>query len=176
MHSRVFEVYEEAKELANNDDWTEGQVLSGLKVINASADYVIETDKKRRKEDITWIHDCFDNDLKISIEKEEWRLNHDSPLNYFKAKYDVFKERLDKLYKVAKNMQLEDYAYDTPGGGISFQMYTLKQAYEDDGGFMILYNGELFTMDYFMRYIVKVILDTKEEITLHFNRIWDYHM
>ena len=40
MHSRVFEVYEEAKELANNDDWTEDQVLSGLKVINASADCI----------------------------------------------------------------------------------------------------------------------------------------
>lgn len=176
MHSRVFEVYEEAKELTNNDDWTEDQVLSGLKVINASADYVIERDGKKRTDDITWIHDCFDNDLKINIEKEEWKINRDSPLNYFKSKYNAFKEQLDKLYQAAQNMQLEDYVYDDPGIGLSFRMYMLKQSYEDDGGFMILYDGELFTMDYFMRYVARTILDTKEEITLHFNRTWDYHM
>lgn len=176
MHSRVFEVYKDAEELTNNNDWTEDQVLSGLRTINPSTDYVIEMDEKRRKEDIAWIHDCYDNDLKIDIEKKEWKLNLDSPLNYFKSKYDVFKSKVEDLYKITQNLKLEDYAYDTPGTSLSFQMYMIREAYEEDGGFMILYDGELFTLDYFMRNIVRVLLDAKEEITLHFNRTWDYHM
>ena len=137
MHSRIFQAslkpidkIEYIEESNYWDHWFVGSV----------ADYVTESDD--RDEDIQWLKDCHshhglefgkDDNGEFFIVKDKCA--------YFERSFDVFKETLDKI----KDCTLEDFAQGF------HEMWQLKNAYEDKFDFYIDADGELLSLDSFIR-------------------------
>lgn len=135
MHSRIFQVslnpipeYEYFSEFDYYDHWFTNEI----------ADYVDENTD--REDDINWlktyanalIFDSDDNgEYFIVTSKEE----------YFKEKFAAFHKFLD----IVKGYTLQEFA-----AGI-YEMWGLKDAYEDKFGFYVDADGELMNLDSFIR-------------------------
>ena len=135
MHSRIFQVSFDPIEKENYigeshywDHWFVGEI----------ADYVNENTD--RDDDIKWLKDCCNGFIFGEDEDGEYFIV-ESKEEYFKEKFERFMEALDKI----KSCTLEDFARGF------FEMWTLKDAYEDKFGFYVDADGELMNLDDFVR-------------------------
>lgn len=170
MHSRIFELYTND---TIEEKLTEDEVLELVQYVNTSADYVIEQFNERRKDSIEWIGQNFGNVLKISTEKEEFIFNKETPSIYFMPKFAQFKKAIKDLDSYVSSKSVEIMTGPTD---LSYKMYILTNLYEEKDGFLILYEREVMSLDYFIRYIGPSLLQSDIEITLHFGKVYDYHM
>lgn len=135
MHSRIFQVSLDPIEKANYI--TEGDYYDHW-FTNSIADYV--SDDCDRDEDIKWLKGCV-NGISFGADDNGEYFIVESKELYFEKSFIAFKEVLDKLNKYT----LSDFSQ-----GI-FEIYHLNISYEDKYGFYIDADGELMTLDEFVR-------------------------
>lgn len=132
MHSRIIQLTKNKsdyfiKESDYYDHW----------FTHSIADYVC--DGTDTNEDIEWLLSSCNGALRRGKDKI---IVVDKTL-YFKNNYKGFVENLKKL----QNLTFEDFCNRFDG------MYALNDCYEDKFGFYIEDNGELHTLDKFMRHV-----------------------
>ena len=134
MHSRIFQASMEP--IKENDYMCEADYYDHW-FTKEWADYV--SDECDRDTSIEWLKDC----AKGYIVSEDDNGNYFVVTNkeeYFKDSYDAFMNALDELGKPT----LKEFVN-------GFSLYSLRNAYEDKGGFYIDADGELMTFDEFIR-------------------------
>ena len=135
MHSRIFQVSMEP--IQKEDYITEGFYWDHW-FTNEIADYINgDTD---RDNDIEWLKDCSEALIFGEDDGGEYFIVKDKE-KYFEIKYKRFMEVLNKI----KNYTLADFAQGF------FEMWSLKEAYEDKFGFYVNADGETMNLDSFIR-------------------------
>lgn len=153
MHSRIFQV--DSKPI-NKEDYIEESTYWDHWFVNSIADYV--NDNCDRNDDIQWLKDCAKG-YSIGCDENGEYLIIENKEEYFKNSFERFKELLDKI----KDSTIQDFTK-----GI-FEMYGLKNAYEEKFGFYMETDGYgLITMDSFIR-------DFPEDVKFYIGGTIDYH-
>lgn len=135
MHSRIFQV---SMSPIKKDDYICEDIYYDHWFTYQIADYV--DDNTDRNEDIKRLSECY-NCLTFSADENGEFFIVDSKEKYFKSSFEQFTDALKKI----QTYSLEDFAT-----GIG-EMWTLQHAYEDKHGFYIDADGELMTLDSFVR-------------------------
>ena len=135
MHSRIFQVSMEPIEkddyILESDYWDHWFTREIADCVNGSTN---------RNDDIRWLMMCCDGFTVDNDDKGEYFIVADKEI-YFKEKFERFMQTIDKI----KDYTLEDFSKGF------FEMWGLKDAYEDKYGFYIDADGELITLDRFVR-------------------------
>lgn len=151
MHSRIFQVSEKPITKENfiheskYDDWNE-------------MDYVVTSENIT--EDIKWLKDVIKG---IEINIEEKSLIITSKKEYFKAKFENFKETLEKL----RNISLEEFINNKK----QFDILDLQTSYEEKYEFYMDDNFEytgLTPLDNWVR-------NSEENKKYYIGQTFDYH-
>ena len=135
MHSRIFQV-----SLEPIDEWdyiTESYYWDHW-FTREIADYV--DDATNRDDDIKWLMECCDGFTFNKDDKGEYFIVEDKEV-YFKKNFERFMQTIDKI----KDYTLEDFSKGF------FEMWELKDAYEDKFGFYVDADGEVMNFDSFVR-------------------------
>ena len=136
MHSRIFQV--SISPIKEVDYITEADYDYEHWFYREITDYVVASDD--RNADIEWLKSCakgliFDKDnygdYFIVKSKED----------YFERRFKVFQNILDKI----KECTIENFANDM------FELWSLKNAYEEKFGFYVDIDGEMMSFDSFVR-------------------------
>lgn len=135
MHSRIFQV---SMEPIEKDDYILESDYWDHWFTREIADYV--NGSTNRNDDIRWLMMCCDGFTFDNDDKGEYFIVEDKEI-YFKEKFERFMQTIDKI----KDYTLEDFSKGF------FEMWGLKDAYEDKYGFYIDADGELITLDRFIR-------------------------
>jgi len=152
MHSRIFQISKEQ----NVDSITEDRYFDGYMT---HADYVVQN--KSVESDYEWLTSC-NNGLKIETKDGVTTLTIVSKEEYFEKSFNNFKKYVKKI----NNYTLEEFM-----GNNSFDMYNLKESYDNEYGFYVDDNDEYFglvTFDYFMRSV-------NNGDTYYLSSVFDYH-
>ena len=137
MHSRIFQV---SMEPFDECDYIEESNYYDHWFTNSIADYV--SDSFSRSEDLKWLEDCYDTKgIEFGVDDNGEYLVIKSKQKYFKDNFEGFIDILNKI----KERTLDDFMYGIP------ELYTLNALHEDKYGFYIDANGELMTLDSFIR-------------------------
>jgi hypothetical protein len=135
MHSRIFQIsfdpIEKKEYIVESNYWDHWFVREIADYVNGNTD---------RDDDIKWLEDCCDGFVFGKDDDGEYFIVENKE-EYFKEKFERFMQTLDKI----KNYTLKDF---TNG---FFEMWTLKDAYEDKFGFYVDADGELMNLDDFVR-------------------------
>ena len=135
MHSRIFQVSMEP--ISKKDYIVEAEYWDHW-FTREIADYVNgDTD---RDSDVEWLKGCC-NGLVFGKDNNGEYFVVENKEMYFKNKFDRFMEALNKI----KDCTLEDFAKGF------YDMWTLKDAYEDKFGFYVNVDGDTMNFDDFMR-------------------------
>ena len=136
MHSRIFQV---SLNPINKEDYIEESNYYDHWFTNEIADYVDgDTD---RDADIEWLKNAPDGSMTFENDENGEYFIVNSRAAYFQKAFETFKTALDKI----KDVTIDDFAEGING------MWALKNAYEDKFGFYVDADGELMTMDSFVR-------------------------
>ena len=139
MHSRIFQVSLEpitkADYITESDYWEHW-------FTREIADYVDED--TNRNDDIEWMKSCCNEFIFDKDDRGEYFIIADKEA-YFADKFKMFSEAVDKI----KDYTLSDFTH-----GI-MEMWTLRHAYEDRFGFYVDVDGELMSLDSFVRNCAK---------------------
>ena len=135
MHSRIFQA---SFDPIDKSDYIEESNYWDHWFTNSVADYV--NGDCNRNEDIEWFKNCVkgfefgtdDNGEYFIVKNRE---------EYFKSAFERFKSILDKI----KDCTIKDFSE-----GI-FEVWQLKNEYEEKYGFYIDVDGELMSLDSFVR-------------------------
>jgi hypothetical protein len=155
MHSRIFQVSEKpidkADYIGESDYWDHW-------FTNSVADYVSED--CYRDEDLKWFEDCYEHHgIEFGKDDNGEYLIIKSKHKYFENNFAKFMETIDKI---------STYTIDDFINGI-FEMWHLKNAYEEKFGFYIEVDGYgLITMDNFVR-------ELPENVKFYIGGTIDYH-
>ena len=137
MHSRIFQVslspIEKDCYICESDYWDHW-------FTNSVADYVNENCE--REYDIQWLKDCYSNAITFSQDHNGDYFIVNSKTKYFERAFERFKFALNKL----QDITIDDFTQDI------FEVWQLKNAYEERYGFYADLNGELMTFDSFIRF------------------------
>lgn len=173
MHSRIFELKND-KNAAN--DLTESSIDYGTMQMHG-IDYVAKMDHNEIADSVNWLAGCYRNSVTIDTVTNELRFTDAKAL--MKQSFAEFQEVLKILSTMTIDDFIEEYHTDpttgqinNPLSSISFNMYRLKTAYEDESGFYI-YTEEngLQTINGFVRTFIGDI--TKQ--TFYIGNVLDYH-
>ena len=136
MHSRIFQVsrtpietYDYIEEMDYIDHW----------FTNSVADYV--SDNCNRNDDIEWLKQCR-RGLAVDCDENGEYLMITSKTEYFSHSFERFKKILNKI----KDCTLEEFSEE---GYVD--MWGLKNEYEEKFGFYIDNDGDLNSLDSFVR-------------------------
>lgn len=137
MHSRIFQV---SKKPIDKCDYIEESNYWDHWFLNSVADYVSE--HCDRNEDIQWLKDCYTTKgIEFGADDNGEYFIVKSKQAYFEYSFNKFMEIIDKI----KNYTLDDFVQGF------FEMYLLKDAYEEKFGFYVDADGELINFDSFVR-------------------------
>lgn len=139
MHSRIFQV---SLEPIDKWDYIEESDYWDHWFTREIADYV--DDDTNREEDIKWLISCCDGLILHKDDKGEYFIVKNKEA-YFAKKFERFTQTIDKI----KDYTLKDF---TEG---FFEMWGLKDAYEDKFGFYVDADGEVMNFDSFVRACAK---------------------
>ena len=135
MHSRIFQVsldpITKADYITESDYWEHW-------FTREIADYVDED--TNRNHDIEWFKSCCNGFVFDKDERGEYFIVEDKE-KYFADKFKMFSEAVDKI---------KDYTLSGFTQGVA-EMWGLRHAYEDRFGFYLDADGELMTLDRFVR-------------------------
>ena len=135
MHSRIYQI---SKTPIDRDDYIDEGHYYDHWFTNSIADYVNgDTD---REDDINWLK-SYANAISFDSDDNGEYFIVTSKEEYFKEKFEAFHKFLD----IVKGYTLQDFA-----SGI-YEMWGLKDAYEDKFGFYVDADGELMNFDSFVR-------------------------
>lgn len=137
MHSRIFQV--SLKPIKPVDYIRESNYYEHWFTMEV-ADYV--NGDTNRIEDIEWLKGCYQGLVFGSDDNGEYFVVENKE-EYFKAKFERFMETVEKI----KDFNLKNFT-----DGFTYEMYKLKEAYEDKYGFYVDTDGEMLTLDSFIRY------------------------
>lgn len=137
MHSRIFQVsfdkVDQSEYIRESDYWDHWFTREW-------ADYV--SDNCDRKDDIEWLKSCYaTKGIEFGVDKNGEYFIVKSKQEYFADKFKEFTEIMERL----KNYTLDNFA-----NGF-YEMWSLKNLYEDETGFYVDADGELMTFDGFVR-------------------------
>ena len=137
MHSRIFQVSMEpinkADYIVESDYWDHW-------FTNTWADYVSEDCD--RKDSIEWLKNCYETKgIKFGTDDNGEYFIVKNKQAYFENSFKAFTDILEEIAKYT----IEDFTYGF------IEMYSLKQAYENKYGFYVDADGELMTLDSFIR-------------------------
>lgn len=145
MHSRIFEVKKVEKEIPEiKADMLTESLLAECH--NRFWDYVDDMNIQGVRQSFEWFSDCEGKLFETSENTPENRvfeLTGDVRCRFFEKKYQMFKERAEKL-------TLEEFSGAKEG---SVKLWELSDALDEKYGFYILtdYFGYPVTLDYFIR-------------------------
>ena len=152
MHSRIFQV---STEPIKQTDYIDECNYYDHWFTNSIADYV--NGNTSRTDDIEWLKLCSRGYAIDSDESGEYLIVK-SKENYFQNAYNRFKELLD----VVKDCTLQDFSKEI------YEMWELKNQYEEKFGFYADFDGDLMTLDSFVR-------QCKENTKYYIGGTIDYH-
>lgn len=135
MHSRIFQVSMtpiEKTDYINESNYYDHWFTRTI------ADYV--SDSTNRAEDINWLSSC--NGIVVSDDENEESLIVINREEYFKNQFNAFKEAIE----IIKDFTITEFA-----NGSSYDIWKVNNAYEDKYGFYVDEDGELVTLDEFIR-------------------------
>lgn len=136
MHSRIFEV------MNVDDNLDELYRLSPDEIYERGYgrfDYVCDSNLEN---DIEWIKNIFES---IFISKDTFETSESKRQKHFKNKFNRFKQ-------MANDINLFEFSSCLFNGDQGMKVWNLQEILEDKSGFYIVYNGELETLDTFIRY------------------------
>ena len=152
MHSRIFQVSEKPIEKC---DYIEESYYWDHWFVNEFADYVDgNTD---RADDIQWLRECA-RGYTVGCDENGDYVIVTSKTEYFSRAFERFKEVINKL----KDCTLEDFATEI------YDMWSLKNAYEEKFGFYVNMDGDLLSFDSFVRHCTT-------DIKYYIGSTIDYH-
>lgn len=137
MHSRIFQI---SKKPVFIEDYIEESNYWDHWFLNSVADYVSE--HCDRNDDIQWLKDCYaSKGIEFGADDNGEYFIVKNKQAYFKNSFDKFMETIDKI---------KDYTIDDFAKGF-FEMWLLKDAYEEKYGFYVDLDSELLSFDSFIR-------------------------
>lgn len=138
MHSRIFQVSLEPIDKSNyiteSDYWDHWFTHEIADYVNADCD---------RDEDVKWLSDCAKGYAVGSDDNGEYFIVT-SKTEYFGQAFERFKSTLDRI----KDCTIEDFVQGF------YEMWMLKDAYENRFSFYVDADGELLNFDKFIRLCV----------------------
>ena len=135
MHSRIFQVSMEPIEKA---DYIDESNYYDHWFINSIADYV--SDDTNRTEDLDWLTSYVKGIVVSDDEDGEFLIVTDRE-KYFKNAFEDFKKVIDEI----KNCTIKEFSKGL------HNMWRIIHTYEDKYGFYVDADGELITLDNFVR-------------------------
>ena len=139
MHSRIFQVSINPIEKA---DYIDESHYCDHWFTNQIADYV--SDNCNRNDDIEWLKNCI-NGCGFGADNYGEYLVVNSREEYFNNAFEDFKEIVDRLSVVTLQEFTNKYK-------VSYDVWAIKNTYEDKNGFYIDADGELMPFDKFIRW------------------------
>ena len=138
MHSRIFQV---GLKPIDKCDYIEESTYWDHWFVGSVADYV--TDSDDRADDIDWLKGCYQNKgFEFGADDNGEYFIVKNKQAYFANSFAYFMETIDKI----KSYTIDDFVQGF------HEMWQLKNAYEEKFGFYMDADGELLSMDSFVRY------------------------
>lgn len=165
MHSRIFELKTD-KSAENN--LTENTVTES-DMISCSMDYVTDQSPEDEIESIEWFKQTYPDSVAIDLSEKSFRIT--DPKKFMQASFRQFKEAIKKLDEATIDDFIGPYLNKDMSKSIGFNLYTLNNAYADNGGFYIYMNSTMVPVNTFIRDFHGDI--TKQ--TFYIGNVLDYH-
>lgn len=161
MHSRIFHL-ESSKQLLEDYKLTESSIIFENEwFLNSIADYIDEDTNK--ESDIKWFIGYIESEVEDKSLFEVTEYNNIVFKKGFKEAY--FEKRFEEFKKKASELTLSNFCSNS----YDIDLYRIEMLIEDKFGFYIYSEGELVTLDSFMRDL------QDEDIKLYFGNTLDYH-
>lgn len=143
MHSRIFQV---SLNPINKEDYIDCSTYDyDHWFVNEVADYIIGS--ADRKGDIEWLKESV-NGCTFGEDDNGKFFIVDSKEEYFSEAFDRFKEAIGKI----RNIRIKEFVSKYE---LSHAIWEVEDAYEDNRGFYVDADGEVMTMDAFIRRCLK---------------------
>lgn len=165
MHSRIFELKTD-KSAENN--LTENTVTES-DMISCSMDYVTDQSPEDEIESIEWFKQTYPDSVAIDLSEKSFRIT--DPKKFMQASFRQFKEAIKKLDEATIDDFIGPYLNKDMSKSIGFNLYTLNNAYADNGGFYIYMDNTMVPVNTFIRDFHGDI--TKQ--TFYIGNVLDYH-
>lgn len=148
MHSRIFQIESSPVDVEDRicedtiPEWFTGSI----------ADYVADIKADNREEEIEWL-------MSTNFGKVCERVGDELTFkidvgDFFEKDFELFKETVDGLSKVTFDQFISGHQTDIPVNKTLYHlMFTLKEAYDDKYGFYVWNDGDLCTMQSWMRHV-----------------------
>lgn len=165
MHSRIFEL---KTDKSAENSLTENTVTQSDMILY-SMDYVVEQSPKDELESIEWFKRSCPDSVAIDLSEKTFRIT--DPKKFMQDSFRQFKEAIKKLDEATIDDFIGPYLNKDMSKNISFNLYTLNNAYADQGGFYIYIDGNMLPVNTFIRNFDGDIT----EQTFYIGHVLDYH-
>jgi len=154
MHSRIFQI---ECDPVPREEWIEEELMPEW-FTDSVADYVVNVGPDEREDDIDWLmRTDFGQVCKQDGDKLTFNIDVGA---FFDESFEKFEEALAKL----KEAKFNHFA----SGGLEHLMFQLNDAYNDKYSFYVWQDGELYTLQSWMRQV-------KPLSVYYLGGIVDYH-
>lgn len=165
MHSRIFELKTDKSARNKLTD----TVITESDMISCSMDYVTDQSPEDEIESIEWFKQTYPDSVAINLSEKTFRIT--DPKKFMQASFRQFKEAIKKLDEATIDDFIGPYLNKDMSKNISFNLYTLNNAYADQGGFYIYIDGNMLPVNTFIRNFDGDIT----EQTFYIGHVLDYH-
>lgn len=165
MHSRIFEL----KTDKSAENKLTDTVITESDMVSCSMDYVTDQSPEDEIESIEWFKQSYQDSVAIDLSERTFRIT--DPKKFMRDSFRQFKEAIKKLDEATIDDFISSYPSTNLEKSVSFNLYTLNNAYANQGGFYIYMDGTMVPVNMFIRNFHGNIT----EQTFYIGNVLDYH-